>query len=416
MRLPGGALRSRNFRLLMVCDVVSMGGAAVAVVALPFAVLAVGGSASDVGYVSASSLVFLVVSLLLGGVVADRLPRHKVIMVANALQAMAQAASAVIVLEGAAQVGGLVALAAVRGIGAGIYYPAAQGLLPETVAVQDRAQANAINRVGRNTAQIGGAALGGSLVGMVGPGWGLALNAVSFAVAGALRAGMRFPLLPPLPAAGMLAQLREGWQDFVTRRWLWVFVLEFSCVLAIFTATISVLGPLVAITHFGGARSWGVIMAGYGTGAVLGGVTMIVARPKRMLAVAVASLSVFALLLFALAVPLSVPLVVAAAVLAGICLEIFSVCWMTTMQQEIPADILSRISSYYAIGGYALAPACVVVAAPLASFFGTSAVLTFGGLIIAALTTVVLSVPEIRNMRRRPPDPDAEARSASTLG
>jgi len=403
MMQPRGALRSRNFRLLMACDVVSVGGYSVAVVAIPFAVLAVGGSASDVGYVSASSLVFLVVSLLFGGAVADRLPRHKVIMVANALQALAQAASAVIVLEGAAQVGGLMALAAVRGIGAGIYYPAAQGLLPETVPVQDRAQANAINRVGRNSAQIGGSALGGVLVGLVGPGWGLALNAVSFAVAGALRAGMRFPSLPPMPANGMLAQLREGWQDFISRRWLWVFVLEFTCVLAIFTATISVLGPVVAVAHFGGARSWGVIMAAYGAGAVLGGAAMIAARPRRMLVAAVASLSVFALLLFALAVPLPVPLVAAAAVLTGICLEIFSVCWMTTMQQEIPANMLSRLSSYYAIGGYALAPACVVVAAPLASLFGTSAVLAAGGLIIAALTAVVLSVPEIRNMRRHPP-------------
>jgi len=403
MMQPRGALRSRNFRLLMACDVVSVGGYSVAVVAIPFAVLAVGGSASDVGYVSASSLIFLVVSLLFGGAVADRLPRHKVIMVANALQALAQAASAVIVLEGAAQVGGLMALAAVRGIGAGIYYPAAQGLLPETVPVQDRAQANAINRVGRNSAQIGGSALGGVLVGLVGPGWGLALNAVSFAVAGALRAGMRFPSLPPMPANGMLAQLREGWQDFISRRWLWVFVLEFTCVLAIFTATISVLGPVVAVAHFGGARSWGVIMAAYGAGAVLGGAAMIAARPRRMLVAAVASLSVFALLLFALAVPLPVPLVAAAAVLTGICLEIFSVCWMTTMQQEIPANMLSRLSSYYAIGGYALAPACVVVAAPLASLFGTSAVLAAGGLIIAALTAVVLSVPEIRNMRRHPP-------------
>lgn len=400
----------------MACDVISVGGYSVAVVATPFAVLAVGGSASDVGYVSASSLVFLIVSLLLGGVVADRLPRHKVIMVANALQALAQAASAVIVLGDMAQIGALVALAGVRGIGAGIYYPAAQGLLPQTVPVADRAQANAINRVGRNSAQIGGAAAGGFLVGLFGPGWGLALNAVSFAVAGALRAGMRFPAPPPRPAASMLAQLRAGWRDFISRRWLWVFVLEFTCVLGIFTATISVLGPLVSIARFGGAKSWGVIMAAYGAGAVLGGAAMIIARPRRMLMAAVASLSVFALLLFALAVPLPVPLVAGAAVITGICLEIFSVCWMTTMQQEIPADMLSRLSSYYAIGGYALAPACVVVAAPLASLFGTSAVLAAGGVIIVALTAVVLSVPEIRSMRRLPPGPATAAPLAQVAG
>lgn len=416
MRLPDGPLQSRNFRLLMTCDVISVTGSAVAVVAIPFAVLAIGGSASDVGFVSAAALVSLIVCLLFGGVVADRLPRHKVMMAANVLQALAQAGAAALVLTGAARVWGLMALAALRGAGAGVHYPAAQGLLPQTVAADDRAKANAMNRVGRNGAQIGGAALGGLLVGLVGPGWGLAVDAASFAAAGALRAWMRFPSMPPAPAASMLTQLREGWRDFIARRWLWVFVLEFSCVLAIFTATISVLGPLVATAHFGGARSWGLIMAAYGAGAVLGGVIMIRFRPRRMLVAAVLSLLAFAAFLFALAVPLTVPPVAATAVLAGACLEVFSVNWTTTMQQAIPPGMLSRLSSYYAIGGYALAPAAAVIAAPIAGVFGTAAVLAAGGLLIVAGTMAVLSVPEIRRMRRRPPAAAAAGRPAHAAG
>lgn len=69
--------------------------------ALPFAVLRIGGSASDVGYVAAAYLVPLIGFLLLGGVVADRLPRHQVMVAANALQALAKAASAVLLLAGA---------------------------------------------------------------------------------------------------------------------------------------------------------------------------------------------------------------------------------------------------------------------------------------------------------------------------
>jgi MFS family permease len=83
-------------------------------VALPFAVLRIGGSASDVGYVAAAYLVPLIGFLLLGGVVADRLPRHQVMVAANALQALAQAASAVLLLAGHARVWELAVLAAAR--------------------------------------------------------------------------------------------------------------------------------------------------------------------------------------------------------------------------------------------------------------------------------------------------------------
>ena len=199
MRLPQGPLQSRNFRFLLACNVISVTGTSVAVVAIPFAVLAISGSASDVGYVAAAYLVPFIVFLLLGGVVADRLPRHQVMVAANVLQALAQAAAAVLVLAGQARVWQLMALAAVRGVGSGFYFPASEGLLPQTVPADQRAQANALDRIGRNGGQIGGAALGGVLVGVAGPGWGLAADAASFAVAGALRAVMHFPALPPLP-------------------------------------------------------------------------------------------------------------------------------------------------------------------------------------------------------------------------
>src|SRR5215469_8246258 len=144
MRLPRGALRSRNFRLLLACDVISGTGNAVAFVAIPFSVLAIGGSASDVGYVATASLLPMIAFLLVGGVAGDRFPRHKVMMAANGLQAVAQATAAILVLAGEARVWQLLVLVAVRGIGLGLYFPASQGLLPQTVPEDQRAQANAI--------------------------------------------------------------------------------------------------------------------------------------------------------------------------------------------------------------------------------------------------------------------------------
>jgi MFS family permease len=394
-----GPLRSSNFRLLVTCNVISVAGSAVSFVAIPFAVLRIGGSAGDVGYVATARLVPTIGFLLLGGVAADWLPRHQVMVAANALQALAQGASAALVLTGHVRVWQLAVLAAAGGIGFGFYYPAAQGLLPQTVPADQRRQANALDRTGRNAAGIGGAALGGLLIGLAGPGWGLAVDAASFAVAGALRVGMRFPTLPPVQAPSALHDLREGWHEFISRRWLWIIVAQFAFLVAVSSAMINVLGPLVAHSHLGGARSWGFIVAAYSAGAVGGGLVMIKFRPRRILVAAMLSVPAFSLVLFALAVPLAVPLDVAAAILAGACLEVFTVSWATTLQQEIPPEKLSRVSSYDALGNFALAPVGTAVAGPLASALGISAILAAGGALVVLLPVLVLLVPEVRHMR-----------------
>ncbi len=396
-----GVLRSSNFRLLVTSNFISLAGSAVSFVAVPFAVLRIGGSASDLGYVATAGLIPLIAFLLLGGVVADRLPRHQVMFAANMLQALAQGACAALIFTGHARVWQLAVLAAAGGIGFGFYYPAEQGLLPQTVPADQRAQANALERTSRNAAGIGGMALGGVLVGLAGPGWGLAVDAASFAGAALLRLGMRFPQLPPVSAPSVLRSLREGWQEFASRRWLWIIVLQFGFLIAVSSAVINVLGPLVAHSRLEGARSWGFIAAASMAGAVAGGLVMTRFRPRHLLVAAMASVPGFSLLLFALAVPLAVPVDAAAAAVGGACVEVFSVSWAIALQQEIPAEMLSRVSSYDALGSFALAPAGTAVAGPLAGAFGTAGVLAAGGALVVILPVLVLFVPEVRQLRRK---------------
>jgi hypothetical protein len=172
-----------------------------------------------------------------------------------------------------------------------------------------------------------------------------------------------------------------------------------------------VLGPLTAHAHLGGARSWGLITAAYAVGAVGGGLVMTRYRPDRLLVAALRSIPAYSLLLFALAVPLPVPLDLGAALAAGGSLEVFTVCWATTLQQEIPPDKLSRVASYDALGGIALTPAAAVVAGPAAAALGTTAVLTVAGAVVATVPLLVLLTPDVRQIRRRngpgPPGPAA---------
>jgi MFS family permease len=403
MRSPPGPLRSRNFQLLVACDVVSLAGTSIASVAIPFAVLSIHGSGTDVGFVATAGLLPLVLFLLLGGVVADRLPRHQVMIAADLLQSAAQTAAAVVVLTGTAHVWELLVCAALCGTGLGFYYPASTGLLPQTVPADQRAQAVAIDRVGRNGANIAGTAFGGIVVGLAGPGWGLAADAASFAVAALLRAGMRLPgRSPSRGSASVVLEMREGWREFASRRWLWSIVLQFAGITAVVSAMVSVLGPVVADRSLGGPRSWGFILAGYAVGSVIGGVAMIRFRPSRMLLAATIGVLVLPLLIFALAVPLAVPLIIGTALIIGAGGELFSVSWVTTMQQEIPPAALSRVSSYDALGSFALAPVGTAVAGPLLTVFGPAAVLDAGGALIVVLTVIVLMVPEVRHLRRRP--------------
>jgi hypothetical protein len=319
---------------------------------------------------------------------------------ANAVQAAARGAPAALLLTGQAQVWQLVVASALGGAALGFFLPASQGLLPQTVPADQLVPAYAIDRTGRNAASIGGAALGGLLTGLAGPGWALAIDAASFAVAGLLRLGMDPPGRPAGPATTSLwHDLREGWREFTARRWLWAAVAQFALVTAAASATTGVLGPLVANDRLGGARAWGLIVSAYFAGAVAGGLVLIRYRPRRPLRAAIGAVPGFSVLLFALAAPLPLEMVLVASAVSGAVLELTEVCWGATLAQQIPPGILSRISSYDQFGGLALSPLGAGVAGPLAAAFGAAAVLVASGALVAALPLLLLAtVPETRRL------------------
>jgi MFS family permease len=398
---PRGPLGERNFRLLVGCDVTSMVGTAMAIVAVPFAVLHSGGTASDIGFVTAAGLVPTIVFLLFGGVIADRLPRQRVMAVANVLQGASQGVFGFLVLTGQARVWEMMFLTAARGCAFGFYMPAAQGLLPQTVLPENLASANAVRRLGLNGAQIAGAALGGLVVAAVGPGWGLIADAASYGAAAVMRLGMRFTNLPPITRVGILPELLAGWHAFTSRRWLWVIVVEFGLVNAMYVGAFSVLGPVVAEDHLGGAWSWGLIVAAQSIGAVIGAAVMVRWRPIRLLRAGNLAVAAIALPLVGLAVPLALPLIAVGALLSGIGIETFEVNWTTAIQEHVPTEMLSRVSAYDALGSYALSPVGTTVAGPVAAALGTPVTLAGAAVVIVVSTAIALCVPDVRRLSRR---------------
>ncbi|GAA0672882.1 MFS transporter [Kitasatospora atroaurantiaca] len=393
----------RNYRIQTAATVVSGLGNAAAPIATAYAVLATGGGTTEVGYVTAARMVPLVLLLLIGGALADRLPRHHVMVASNLFNALSQAALAALVLSGSVRLWELLLLSAAGGAGQAFYSPASEGMIMQSVAQEHAGKAFSIFRMAMNGAQIGGAALGGALVAAVGPGWVLAIDAVGFTVAAGLRIFLEVEAAPATgDGAGhsMVHELREGWREFVSRRWLWAVVLQFSVVMACITAVESVYGPVVAQQHLGGARDWGFAMAAFGIGMLACGVPMARWQPRRILLVGNYGVFLFALPALALALTAPLPVLATAMFVAGAGVTVFGVNWMVALQQEIPVELFSRVSAYDYFGSLALTPVGTALAGPASNALGLSGALWTCTALTGLLAAAVLAVPEVRRLSR----------------
>ncbi|QHC24199.1 MFS transporter [Streptomyces sp. GS7] len=392
----------RNFLLLSAATVVAGLGSNGALIATSFAVLGAGGSATDVGLVSAARMVPLVLFLLLGGAIADRLPRHRVMVAANSVNCLSQGLFALLVLAGEPRLWQMALLAAVGGTGQAFFAPAAEGMLLSSVSGEDSGRAFAVFRIGVNGATIGGAALGGALVAAVGPGWVLAIDSAAFAVAGALRCFLDVSGVPARATSrGVLHDLRDGWREVAGRPWLWAIVVQFCIVNAVVIAVESVYGPLVAEEQLGGAGPWGLAIAAFGAGTAGGALLMTRYQPRRILLVGTLCVFPLALPSAALAIPLPTAGLAALLFGSGVAIEVFEVTWMLALHQEIPEEKFSRVSSYDWLGSLAMVPVATALAGPTQDLVGRPAALWGCTALVVLLTAAVLCVPDVRRLTRR---------------
>jgi MFS family permease len=400
--MPINPLRERNFRLLFSAQAISLLGSGVAPVALAFGVLRSTGSAVDLGIVLAAREAVMVVLLLFGGVWADRLPRQLIGAVANAVCVLAQAATGLLFLTHTSQVWSLALLAALNGAAIAFWGPASVGLVPSTVPTPALRQANSLLGLARNSSGVAGAALGGVLVALIGPGLGLEIDAASYLAAALLIWAIRTSTIEEAARRrqGVLGDLATGWSEFWSRSWLWGIVVQFALFNMAYVGAVSVLLPVFARRSLGGPPAYGAIYALAGIGAVIGGLAMLRLAPARPLLVGsagiVVSLPFFALM--ALGAPLWGLLLTS--LLAGIGVETFSVLWSTTMQERIPRDKLSRVSSYDSFGSFVLMPLGLAAAGPLEAAVGLGPAIWIAFLVMAVPTGLVLLVPDVRSLRR----------------
>jgi MFS family permease len=427
-------LRHAPFRLLLGGRVVNGLGNAVAPIALAFAVLDLTGSPRDLGIVVGVRTLFNVLFVLFGGVLADRLPRHLLMVATSVAAGLSQAAVAAAVLTGTATIALLIGLSAVNGVFSALAMPATSALLPQTVPDDERQQANALTRLFFNGTMILGASAGGVLIATVGAAWGIAVDAATFLVAAVLFALVEVPR-PAVPAAGspagaagpdaadhheghdedhvltgrqggrpsLVADLRTGWSEFVSRTWLWVVVAGFAVVNACYSGGLNVLGPVVADQTIG-RPAWGFVLAAQTIGMIGGALIALRLRIRRMLFFGVLAVTAIVLPILALGLRPVVVVLLGAAFVAGVGIELFSVSWETTMQEHVPADKLARVYSYDMLGSFIAMPVGAVIVGPVGQAVGVRATLVGAGLLAGLAVLGMLASRDVRHLRHRLPE------------
>jgi MFS family permease len=410
LRKQASVLRHRDFRLLFWGQTASNFGSNAVAVALAIYVTRTTGSATDLGLILAAQTVPFVVLLLFGGVWADRLPRHRVMIVSDLFRAAVHGLLAVLILVNSARVWEIAVIEAAFGVAWAFFQPAETGLMPQTVPEGEIQAARALMEGSWNLSLVLGPSVATALVLTVGAGEAFVADALSFVVSALTLAPMRPRFRggeATVKRETLFHELRAGFREVSSRPWVWVTISAFSVTLMCSYATWMALGPEVTRDVYGQVGLYGVFVALYGVGCVAGSLLATVwrsARPLRdtlLLAVLWPAMSI----VLALGPPRGIT--GAWMVLAGLQNGLFMVTWETALARHIPPPVLSRVSSYDWMGSLALLPVGFVLAGPLASLLGARVVLGAGGALGVLATLVTLLPKSTRELTNEPWDGSA---------
>jgi len=398
-------LRHEAFRVYLVARLLSAVGTAVAPLALAFAALEIGGSASSLGMVLAAGTLPQLVFALAGGLLGDRWDRVRLMVASNVVAALAQAVSAVVLLTASARVWHLAVLAVVVGAAATFFQPAAAGTVTSLVPPEDLVRANALLQTSLQLVKVGGPIAGGVLVAVTGPGWGIALDALSFLACALVMSRVRVPLPTLVPARGSLAgNVREGWSEFASRTWLWVLTAQGAIVVGAWLVGYTLLGPAYAARYLGGPGPWGLVAAAFTVGLVVGGAVCLAWRPVWPGRVSCVSSAAMALPMAAMALRAPMWVLLVAIAVTGFGLNASIVAWRSLLQHRIPQERMARVTGLSTAGQLLFVPVGYLVAGPLVAQFGllrTLAATAFG---LAAVSMLPLLIRDVRTVALPPRD------------
>jgi DHA3 family tetracycline resistance protein-like MFS transporter len=398
----------RDFRLLWTGMTVSLIGDGVFIVAMAWQVYELSNRPTALALVGLAWTAPMVVFLLLGGVIADRFDRRRVMILSDVVRALAVGAMGLLAVTGAIELWHLYALAALYGAGDALFPPAFGATIPDLVPEHLLVQANSVDGLVRPFAmQLVGPALGGVLVDAVGAGTVFLLDAATFAVSMAMLVLMR-----PVPrrsrdgvaSAGVLADIREGFGFVRSQVWIWGTLAAAALFLLVWLGPFEVLLPYVVKNEISGsARDLGLVFASTGLGAILAALVMAQRPlPRRTVTFMYAAfaLSVSGPIVYGLADSLWPMLVMGFA--AGTGVAAGGIVWVTLLQRHVPGHLLGRVTSLDWMISISLTPISFALTGPIAAALGAKETLVAAGVLGVAITLSFLFLPGMRDLEREP--------------
>lgn len=396
-----------HFYQLFFARTISNFGNGISPVALAFGVLGIAGAdAASLSLVQFARTLPILLLLFVGGTLADKYGRARIMGLSDMLL------SILIVLVGTSFIFGwpsiwlMVAVGLLAGLLNGIWYPAFSGMIPVIVPEAKRQGANAALGFGSNIAFMLGTVSGGLVVATLGPGYALAIDGITFFIAGALVYPLRKLPQPGQVTDGesisFIAELKLGWTEFRSRSWLVAIVISFAFINAAAEGLWAVLGALQAVAGYGnGPGVWSLLLGAMSIGFLLGTIVANRIRPKHPLTVVMLLVLALPLFLVAYATTQPIWLVFLAATAMGLAQDVFYVMWATVVQQNVPEDKLSRVNSYDTFGSFLIGPLGMLAAGPLALTFGVSTTLLWAAGISFLAVVGALLVPSVRRLELR---------------
>lgn len=403
--IPAVLRTEPQFRLLFIGQAWSLIGDRVTFVALPFAVLSIGGTAAEVGLVVAAGFLPFAAFALLGGIWADRLPRHRVMLTSDLVRLATQAVMAALLLTGQAEVWHLVVLMAVFGTADAFFAPASVGLMPAVVAPERLQEANAMRGLSISVSLVAGPALAGVLVATLGPGGAIAVDAGTFALSAAALARLNPRVIERAAEQEptLLEGLRAGWSEIRSRPWVQAFLGLLCAYHVIVLPSIFVLGPVLAERELDGASSWAVVVAAFGIGSIAGDLLVLRFKPSRPLLIAAVAFVIASCQAAIVGSGLPVAGIAALEAVTGVAVSVGFTLWETTLQEQIPERSISRVSSYDFLVSVGAMPVGLAIAGPLEQAIGLHELLVLQTLVGLPIALAALAVPSVRAIRRGGP-------------
>ena len=401
-------LRHREFRLLWGGMCVSLLGDGAFIVALAWQVYALSNAATALSMVGIAMTVPTIIFLLVGGVASDRMDRRRIMLAADVTRAVAVGLLAALSISGLLELWHVIVIVVFYGAGAAFFAPAFDAITPELLPADELAQANALDQVVRPVAlRLAGPAVGGVLVGALGPGTAFALDATTFLVSAVALLAMRRPAQRAVPEGVTLTgDLRDGWRFVRGHAWLWATFVSAALAYLLFMGPVEVLLPLLVKNEVGGsATDLGLVFAAGGLGSVACAVLLGQrGLPRRDISFmyAVWTLATLAVAGYGLAGAVWQLMLVS---LAFNALETAgTIVWATAKQRHVPAAMLGRVSSLDWLISIGLLPLSFALTGPVSAVLGVRETLVLAGVLGAVATLAGLLVPGVRAIEGRAPD------------